>query len=314
MKLSTLVAYRNKLMSMTPIDTAPLVHDKLAPILHEVKVNEFQAPDITEQLEKDYFKILDTIGEFKSTVERVKESIDSTISHLEREYYQESKSLYHDMMMYDSVEHILNRVPSLTDSAKSFLSARIQMHGDWRHAGMIIRPGREEWITMLVGCDPLYLVDTNLGLMEPAVLRFNDQYQRRLRTYEVNETANDSPLSELPAEQFAFCLAYNFFNFKPIFVIKSYLTDLFQRMKPGGTVAFTFNDCDRPGGVDLAERHFMFYTPGREIIQHLNDVGFQITQRYFVDAACTWLEVKKPGTLTSLRGGQSLARIVPNGQ
>lgn len=311
MKLSALVAYRNKLASMTPIDTAPLVHENIAPILHEVKVNEFQSPDITDQLERDYFNIVDSFSNFENTVERVKEAIDLMIRHLEVEYYQESRSLYNDMMAYDSVEHILSRIPNITDSAKSFLTARIQMHGDWRHAGMIIRPGREDWINMLVGCDPLYLVDTDLELIEPAGLRFNELYRRRLRTYAVNELTEDHPLKDLPDDQFAFSLAYNFFNFKPIFIIENYLRDLYQKTKPGGTVAFTFNDCDRPGGVDLAERHFMYYTPGHVIQQCLNDLGFQITQRYHIDAACTWLEVKKSGELSSLRGGQSLARIIP---
>ncbi len=311
MKLSSLVAFRNNLESLIPIDSAPFVHEKLAPILHEVKTGEFQAPDATQQLEQDYKNILERITDFEITMDRVREAIDQTIQHLEASYYESSEILYQHMMEHDTVEHTLSRRFALTETAKNFITARVQMHGNWQHAGMIIRPGHEEWITMLVGCDPLYLVDNNTELLEPAVLRFNDQYQRRLRTYAVSEQNNSSPLRSLPDGQFAYCLAYNFFNFKPESVIVDYLTDLYKKLKPGAQAAFTFNDGDLSGAVDLAERHYAFYTPGRKIYQHIQDLGFVIKQKYIIDAACVWVEIQKPGELVSLRGGQSLAEVVP---
>ena len=75
-------------------------------------------------------------------------------------------------------------------------------------------------------------------------------------------------------------------------------------------MAFTFNDCDRAGGVELVERHFMCYTPGSMIVALCESLGFEIQQRYQIDASNTWLELQRPGELTSLRGGQSLAKIV----
>jgi SAM-dependent methyltransferase len=311
MKLSSLVAYRNNLESMVPVDSAPFVHEKLAPILHEVKTGVFQTPEIAEQLERDYKNILDQIVNFEDTVDRVRAEIDQTIVHLEAGYYRASDLLYNDMMDHDSIQHILNRRFVIDTATKNFITARIQLHGKWQHAGMIIRPGHEDWIDLLVGCDPLYLVDTDEDLLQPAVLRFNDQYQRRLRTYVVNERTDQPVLQTLPDAQFAYCLAYNFFNFKPESVILDYLTDIYQKLKPGGSAAFTFNDGDRSGAVDLAERHYSFYTPGKKIYHHINQLGFTIQQKYTVDAACVWVEVQKPGLLTSFRGGQALAEIVP---
>ena len=309
MKLSTIIAFRNQLESMIPIDTATLVHDKLAPILNQIEVNEFQSPELTQQLRNDYFEVIEKLSEFEDTISRVQDTVDLTIANLETSYYQESQVLYQQMMDHDSIEHVLNRRLIITESAKSFITARIQMHGDWRHAGMIIRPGHEDWINLLVGCDPLYLVDTDTELLQPAVLRYNDQYQRRLRTYAVDERANYSMLNKLPGQQFAFCLIYNFFNFKPINVIAQYLLELYEKCKPGGTVAFTFYDGDRAGAVALSERHYCFYTPGRKIYQYITDLGFQITQKYAIDSACIWVELQKPGALTTVRGGQALAEI-----
>lgn len=311
MKLSKLVAYRNKLDTMTPIDSAPLVHDKLAPLLHEIKTSEFQAIDHVEQLEKNYNQILNSISDFEESIENIKESINDTVQQLELSYYQNSQVLYNQMFDLESSEYILNRRLNLTDDARQFLTARIQMHGDWRYPGMIVRPGREDWIDMLVGCDPMYLVDNTTELLEPAVLRFNDQYQRRLRTYTADENQEEFLINKLPQNQFAFCLIYYFFNFKTEAVVRRYLQELFLLLKPGGTIGFTFNNCDRQGGVDLTERSFAMYTPGKEIFRFLIELGFEIKQKYNIDAANTWVEAQKPGILTSIRGGQSLAKILP---
>jgi hypothetical protein len=41
-------------------------------------------------------------------------------------------------------------------------------------------------------------------------------------------------------------------------------------------------------------------------------VGFELKFRYDDDTGpSTWIELQKPGTLTSLRGGQALAKILP---
>jgi hypothetical protein len=213
------------------------------------------------------------------------------------------------MMQCDSNEYILNRQQSLTVEIKELIIARLQRHGDWHHAGMIIRPGHEDWINLLVGCDPLYLVDTNRDLLDPAVLRFNDQYQRRLRTYEAAENLTDAILKQLPQEQFAFCLVYNFFNFKPMELVTKYLSELFYKLKPGGTVALTINDCDRTGAVKLAESGFKCYTPKSAVVAHCQNLGFELLTNFHIDAASTWLEFQRPGELTSLRGGQALAQI-----
>jgi SAM-dependent methyltransferase len=311
MKLSSLIVYKTILEGMTPLDTAPLAHDQLAPVLHTVKTNDLQFSNLTERLEQQYAQVLDCLCDFDQTLVEIKENISVMVSQHEPAYYAKSTDLYQQMCMHDSVDHILNRSYGITEENRQFLAARIQAHGDWQHAGLIIRPGREDWINLLVGCDPLYLVDTDIKLLDPAVLRFNDQYQRRLRTYAVSESVDAPILKDLPSEQFGFCLVYYFFNFKPIEIIRAYMAEIYTKLKPGGTFAMTFNDCDRSGGVDLAERGFACYTPAHAVLSAAADVGFELHQSFKIDAANTWLEFRRPGKLTSLRGGQTLATVMP---
>jgi hypothetical protein len=76
-------------------------------------------------------------------------------------------------------------------------------------------------------------------------------------------------------------------------------------------LAFTFNDCDRWGGVEMAERHYACYTPGRLLLAAAELTGYESLHRYDIDAGITWLELRRPGVLHNLRGGQALARILP---
>lgn len=309
MKLSDIIVYKNLLDDSTPLNTASLTYDKLAPVLHIVENNEIQFASLTEQLGNEYQDVLDCLDNFDQTIEKVKDQVDQLIKQHEPAYYQGSTDLYQQMMANDTIEYTLSRRLSVTTAVQEFLTARIMPHSDWHHAGMIIRPGHEDWIDLLVACDPLYLVDTHADLLEPAVLRYNDQYQRRLRTYVVKESVDYPILNELPERQFGYVLAYNFFNYKTIEIVNCYLEEIYNKLKPGGSFAFTFNDCDRAGGAALCERFFMCYTPGHRVLDHARQLGFQVTQLYRMDAACTWVELVKPGQLTSLRGGQTLGQV-----
>jgi SAM-dependent methyltransferase len=314
MKLSDIIAYRNRLDEATPSNGVLIAHDRLAPLLHTVKSSDVEFTHLVDRLSQDYKNVLGSIDHFERTVEDIKEEISYLIQQMEPAYFAESYRLYSQEMIHDTAEYILNRRIEITPEVASYITARIQAHGDWHHAGMIVHPGHEEWITHLVGHDPLYLVAPIPELLEPAVLRFNDQYQRRLRTYTVAESVDGAILEHLPDSQFGFCLVYNFFDYKPQEIINQYLTEIYSKLKPGGVLAFTFNDCDYAGATAMAERSFMCYTPGRTVLAHAHSVGYQVRQRYRMSNSTTWVELKRPGQMTSLRGGQSLAKVVDIGQ
>jgi len=216
-------------------------------------------------------------------------------------------------MINDSDQHILDRRPTLEAEVQQYISARITLHSDWRHAALVIRPGTGEWLPYMLASDPLYLADIRTSLLEPSMRQFTPEYQRRLRPYLLREKDSEGRiLRDLPDGQFGFCLAVNFFHYKPFEIMRVYLADIYRKLKPGGVLAFTFNDCDRWGGVELAERFYMCYTPGEMTLTLCKSLGFEITQQYRIDHSNTWIEMRRPGDFASLRGGQSLAKIVAN--
>ena len=59
----------------------------------------------------------------------------------------------------------------------------------------------------------------------------------------------------------------------------------------------------------MVEQHFSCYTPGGMLRDLAESIGFETVFSWNDDSPSTWLELRKPGELTSLRGGQTLAKI-----
>lgn len=309
MKLSELVAYRQQLQDHRPGDVDQILHQHLQPIMHFIATQEAQFPQERYHLEKSLARIIQEVRGFDGIIDSIARSVDDLIAQHHSEYLNVSYRLYADVMRHEPLEHILKRSPSLLPEVRARLLARVQLQSDWHKPGMIIRPGREEWTRHLVGLDPLYLVDQHHELLQPAIQQFTTQYQRRLRPYIITETEDDVQ-SHLPSGQMGYVLAYNFFNYKPFEIMQFYLREIWRVMAPGGALHLTFNDCDRRGAVELVERNFCLYQPGSMVLALIENIGFEIQRVDEVDAATTWVEARRPGERDSLRGGQTLAKII----
>jgi hypothetical protein len=142
------------------------------------------------------------------------------------------------------------------------------------------------------------------------VSKFTPEYQRRLREYVINDWADGPVLDKLPNNQFGTIFAYHYFNHKPMPIICKFITEFYEKLRSGGSVLMTYNNCDLAHGVVRAEHTWMLYTPRRLIEQHANDVGFELTTAYDGKGDVSWIEFRKPGDIVSLRGGQTLAKVL----
>jgi hypothetical protein len=86
------------------------------------------------------------------------------------------------------------------------------------------------------------------------------------------------------------------------------LTQLFDLLRPGGTLLFTYNDCDNAHNVRNFENNFRQFTPGSRMVPIIEEIGYAI--RYKTVGPHGWMEIKKPGKLETIRGGQSLAQVI----
>ena len=309
MKLSELVAYRNQLDALSSVPTLKTANFELDKILHLISTQPELMTSFTYDLDSQYADIQKVFAKFEDDLNNLKSQLNQKIEKAERPWFQESYNLYEGELI-QSAESILElRKPNTLDTTP--FQIRLNQYANWKYSALIIRPGLETFIENMVAYDPLYLVDLSHDYLTPAMNKFNEQYQNRLRPYVVSEELDQDILSKIPNGQFGMCLAYNYFNFRPFEIFKKYLAEIYQKLKPGGILAFTFNDCDRSSAVRLVENYYCCYTPGYLVRELAVSMGYEIVYSWNDPGPTTWLELKKPGELTSLKGGQTLAKIVP---
>lgn len=311
MKLSQIVGYRNLLNQFDLATSCNEATRNLDAFVHTVTNNPVRIREYTGELEQDFDRIRTSYNQFNTTVDALKTQLSIMIREQSVAYYQESYRLWEQEMCWETDEYILNRRLRIDEESNLILRSHLRNCADWRVPGMIIRPGKETFIEDLVPLDPLYLVDHSQELMDHSMGQFTPEYQRRLRPYPVNDYAEPHSLRLLPDGQFGLIFAYNYFNYKPLEIIQRYLDQMYLKLRLGGRLIMTYNDCDLEHGVALAEQNFMCYTPGSEIIKYAESVGYKLLYRYTGEGDLCWIELQKPGEITSLRGGQTLAKIIP---
>lgn len=307
MKLSSIVGYLNHLDTLG-VESAVTVNAELAKISHDVKRSALQFPPLTDELLTIQNQVNLDLQHYEQTLCKIRQGVRELITQQEPEYFNNSTKLY-KAMRHETSEYILQRIRPIDPIKKSQLRSRLQTYTDWKYPGLIIRPAHSLWVEDLVALDPMYFVDIREDLISPAVSQFPPEYQRRLRRYVIDESSSTPIFEKLPHQQFGFVYGFDYFNYRPLEIIKQYLSEVFGLLRTGGTFFFNFNDCDQQGGVALTENHFCCYTPARLIYEYATEVGYEIVHQETIDAASTWVELKKPGQLTSVRGGQCLAGI-----
>jgi len=310
MKLSELIAYRNYLERTSAVFVGNAADRDLATIIHMVQTNNVQVDQFTDRLITQQEIIQQNFEGFEQLLEQLKQQIKELIAQQEQAWFVESYRLYECEMCHETAEYILKRHSPVSTESRITLQTRLLNYTDWQYAGMVIRPGLETFTYDMVSFDPLYIIDESYELLEPTITRFPEQYQRRLRPYVINERQTDPMLIKIPDDQFGMCLVYHLFNFRPLEIIKRYLVEILQKLKPGGVLIMTFNDCDREQAVMLVEQHFACYTPGYLVKDLVVSLGYEILYSWHDSGPSTWLELRKPGTLTTVKGGQSFAKVV----
>ena len=345
MKLSEIVAFKNQLDLLPSIESIKLTAEfELIKIKYVLEAKDVVPLEQLQELIKNKNNLQHSFDQLDSTVSTIKNYVKKIIAEEEISYYEDSFRFYKqsvdiniehgyareddNIIFVDSwgitrhvplkvkTDHknrinneILSRNLNVLESAKNTIVSRILSYADWHYPAAIIRPGCEDFINHLVANDPLYLIDEHNDLLLPAMNKFNQQYQNRLRPYVIEESTGTNILDRLPDNQFSFFLAYNYFDYKPLDIIKIYLEEIFEKLRPGGTLGMTFNDCDYTGAVSRVENCTGCYTPGRMIVEHCAKIGYTEIFKLASNESSTWVELQKPGCLSSLRGGQTLAKI-----
>lgn len=307
MTVTDLVFFKNQLEKLSVAPIYRQANVSLDKFLHLV---DKHSPENLNKFMNKHYEIKEAFDSFDSEFMALSKKLKEDIESAEKVLFQQSYSSYHDESIYDAF-HILGRRWQ-PDINLNLFYARVRRNVDWHYPAMILRPGFANFVDELVGYDPLYLVDVSYKFIEPVLNKFNEYYQQRLRVYTVKEDLDQEILGKIPNNQFGLIIGCHFFNFRPLETIRQYLEEIYTKLRPGGVFMMTFNDCDRWSAVKLVEeKKDGSYTPGSLIFELAKTLGYEIDYCWHDEGPQTWLELRKPGLLTSLRGGQTLAKIMP---
>jgi hypothetical protein len=319
MNLTELIRLNNRLDELTMRDLQQessvrfeLISDQInvpqagvdAGFQHRLEEKNYTLQSVFASIEEDLLDLKSEVRQLISTHEQ---------AWLHRNY-TEYKKRYLETNYAQTEEYLgLHRNRPIRQDAdtESALKSRVANYCDWKHPAMIIHPMLEPFTHAMTASDPLYLVDESDHLLAPTLEQFNPVYRNRLRPYVIKESFEQPILTRLPDQQIGFCLIYNYLDYRPFALIKIYLEELYQKLLPGGVVAMTFNDCDRYRALQAVEQGITGYTPGSLVRSWASYLGFEEVFCHDAGGPSVWIEFQKPGAATSLRGGQSLAKILP---
>jgi hypothetical protein len=325
MKLRELVTYRNHLintlqvrLNSTPLSDNSGIIDKLSRTT--AKGFEQYVDDVdgmSEQCKSIASAYNNVTEDFKVLIERVEKDIDT--------WSDEMFDEYQEIFTFENLAIRLNSV-KLSDEIAVQIKDKISLHGDnWRYPGLQFFPTSVEWVKTMVSMDPLYLAGPPLTYLENLVKDYPQQYQNRLRLYQIPPLdfvrlpqeqfgfVNQIPpldFVRLPQEQFGFIFCLAVLKFLHSTYLEDFITRAFDLLRPGGVFVFGYNNCGTDVLVDSAEFQEISYYSNRKLRALCDKVGYEIISLEDLEGFGGLAEIRKPGTLTTVKIHQAMAQIL----
>ena len=316
MKLSDLVRFRKRLLDEINIDDA---EDSITEIIYDIETIKQGTPTLSGE----YLDYLESAKEFYRDLKQrlsipldqrkvIVKDIEKGIENITKGYMARGYMIngFYAANATDANTERQDRVFTIREETKKEIISRISLYSDWRYPGLEIGPGDGIWTEHLVACDPLYIADMHQEFLDSTMAKFTPEYQRRMRPYHIDRFAtHDYDLSKLPRNQIGFVFAWNVFNYFPYENLKRYLKEIYEVVRPGGVVLFSYNDGENPVSIEYVETGWMSYVPKTLLKAMVEEVGFKVIDTFDRENNVSWIEIKKPGTLETIKAHQVLGKI-----
>jgi SAM-dependent methyltransferase len=182
----------------------------------------------------------------------------------------------------------------------------IRRYTDWKIPTLEIGPGDGFWTNNLVGSDPLYLVDIHDENLKKTIHKYNRLFARKIRSYLIGAENNKShlDLSNLPENQIGFIFSWGVFDYLFVNEIEIYLEQCLKILRPGGTMIFSYNNCDTVKGAQLAETGQKAWLTEKILSRIVSKNNMELVKIFVANEDFTYAEIKKPGTIKSIKVDQ----------
>ena len=314
--LRNIVRYRAMVNSIDMDAICTDIKELLNQVNRDLEIDNFDAKNIKDRLFNSQLKVVNNLEDMTLDLNTFKEEIDKEVKQLEAPYYEKSKEIYkkHTLMSpMDKLSQLKNKDLLFHEDTTKLLISDIIAKVSNQYACCQLAPGYGDITKHLVHGTPLYIVEEDAEASVVNTDFFNEIMTRRIAWYEMNDT-DEEILSVLPQNQIGCFVVIDYFNFKSEDIIEKYLKSIYKCLRPGGTVIFTFNNCDYPNAIDKVDEMYYCYTTGTQMKKVCSSIGFEIQKLTAMgydelENGISWLEIKKPGELNTIRAAQGLASI-----
>ena len=307
MALYDLVALRQSLIQAVNIDN--VIHsitelrNKIDSIRYKVPVLPDEHADYINKLLTYYDQLIKSATlPYQDLKDRLS-LIDEQINTITHQLFADNYNLEEQLGTADNVRN--HKRIAVSQDIEQDIKQRILLHTDWRYPALEIGCRDGEWTQYMVAADPLYIIDRYPEFLDSTNSRFPELYQRRLRKYQLK----NQDLSILPTAQMGFVFSWGYFNYVSIDTMRQYLRQIFELLRPGGIFFFSYNDGDTTFGAGMAEHFTQTYMPKSLLTTLADSLGYEINKTSDYGNNIHWIELKKPGTLHTVKAHQVLGEI-----
>jgi hypothetical protein len=302
-KISELIDYKNTLMTAGFDDISKLKEDTKSRL---VELTTLYSVSDNAILGKLIAMITMQDNMLKRNLKEEIGRVDKLISSLELKYNVLSSTLYNTSFKSENFEARQKARP-LNDDYKLFIKSIVEKYCDYHYAGMEISPMFFEITDRMTTFDPIYLIDHDPKLLSSIVDCFDAKYRHKLRTYTMNLR---SGLDKLPLSSISFISVINTFERYDIESIEATLINMKKLLLPGGSIIFTFNNCDYSSGAKQVEDGRACYQTTKKIDNLLERLGYICINFSVFNKHQTVVEAKIPGILESNKVSPCIGQIV----
>jgi SAM-dependent methyltransferase len=314
--LATLVEHKNSLKEIIPKlsidDTLYSKNQLIESLISRFDLNEYHG--CIDRIRSIYSDIDQKNKDIIADVGRIIDSIDHNISNI-----LESKSVSSDIFKEST---IISLLPT-NEIVRTIFNNKISKISQVKYSGLQINTrlfplaeinssNIDGWISLMVASDPLYLIGPNIEILQESLQSFPEIYQKRVRLYEINDKRD---LSTLPQAQFNLIFCWDFFNHLTVDVVDLYLQQMMRLLRPGGTLLFTYNNCDLVMSAKLVDSNSASWcTPlllekiyckhGFELIGFDDIISDDVNVSHV-----SWAELKRPGDLATSKLSQASGEV-----
>jgi hypothetical protein len=294
-RLTDLVTLHRELSeNLSDLDIKTAI-DKKTAIFETIKLKnnsvEFASTEI-DKIKIKYDNIIAGIEKITSDVHLFLNQLNDQIDALADQLSQSNKQQNLSAGSIRTFKNMRDR-----DIIPDYIAENVNNYAGCRYPGLILYPQTKSWVDILSASEPLYLVDLDKNSLLNTIQEYPTLYQNRLRLYQ--------DLDTLPKNQFGVVFMWSFLNFLPLDKQFFYLEQIYDLLRPGGVIFFTYNNCDISTMSKLAEDNHICYSSSRRLTKFCKDLGYEIISDLNItvehNLATSWMKVKKPGTLHSIK-------------